>query len=94
MVSDTVIGIVFQDSRVAADNKNNRWQKAMSKIKMVAMNRKYIYNTCIFGCVRNSNEIPPAMPMFSRSGNMTEVFRRMPDVRIEDKSKMAAYNQK
>jgi len=60
---------VFQDSRVAADNKNNRWHKSMPEIKMVAMNRKYIYNTCIFSCMRNSNEIPTAIPMFSRSGN-------------------------
>jgi len=63
---------------------------------MAAMNRKYIglYNTCMFGCVRNSNKIPAAMPMFSRSGNTTEVLRRMPDVRIGDKSKMAAINRK
>jgi len=66
----------------------------MSKIKMAAMNRKYIYNTCIFGCVRNSNEIPTAKPMFSMSGNTTEVLRRMPDVRIGDKFKMASYNWK
>jgi len=32
--------------------------------------------------------------MFSRSGNTTEVLRKMPDVRIGDKSKMAAYNRK
>jgi len=66
----------------------------MSKIKMAAMYRKYIYNTCIFGYVRNSNEIPTATPMFSRSGSKTEVLRRMPDVRIGDKLKMAAYNRK
>jgi len=66
----------------------------MSKIKMAAMNRKYIYNTRIFGCVLNNNEIPTAMPMFSRSGNTTEVLRRMPDVRIGDKSNMAAINRK
>jgi len=44
----------------------------------------HIYNTCIFGCVRNGNEIPTAMPMFSRSGNTTEVLQSMPDVRIGD----------
>jgi len=59
---------------------------------MGAMNRKYIYNTCIFSSVRNSNEIPTAMPMFSRSGNTTKVLRRMSDVRIGDKLKMAADN--
>jgi len=54
MVSDIVIGIMFfQDSRVAADNKNNQWQKFIPKIKMAAMNRKYIYNTCIFGCEKS-----------------------------------------
>jgi len=61
---------------------------------MAAKNRKYIYYTCIFGYVRNRNEIPMVMPTFSRSGNTTEVLRRMPDVRIRDKSKMAAYNRK
>jgi len=66
----------------------------MSKIKMATMNRKYIYNTCIFGGVRNSNKIPTTMPMFSRSGNTTEILRRMPDVRLGDKSKLAAYNRK
>jgi len=45
----------------------------MPKIKMAAMNGKYIHNTCIFGRVRNSNDIPTAIPMFSRSGNTTEV---------------------
>jgi len=50
-------------------------------------------NTCIFGYARNSNEIPTAIPMFSTPGNTTEVLRRMPDVRIGDKSKIAAYNR-
>jgi len=45
----------------------------MSKIKMAAMNRKYIYSSCIFGCVRNSNNIPMAMPVFSRSGISHEI---------------------
>jgi len=42
---------MFFKTWVAADNKNNRWQKSMPKIKMAAMNRKYTYNTCICGCV-------------------------------------------
>jgi len=95
MVSDTAIGIMFfQDSRVAVDNKNNRSQKSMPKIKMAAMDRKYIYNTCIFGCIRNSNDIPTAIPMFLRSGNTTRVLIRITDVRICEKSKMAAINRK
>jgi len=137
----------------------------MPKIKMAAMNRKYIYNTCIFGCARNSNEfqrlyqcfrgwatrlevhfhlylavlnphtlvvhplknlmfgsvrnqrwlpltgsryeitqisasihdrneIPTAIPMFSRSGDTTKLLRRLSDVRIWEKSMMAAINRK
>jgi len=66
----------------------------MPKIKMAAMNRKYTYNTCIFGCVRNSNEIPTAVHMFPRSGNTTRVLIRINDVRICEKSKMATINRK
>jgi len=58
------------------------------------MNRKYIYNTRIFSCVLNNNEIPTAMPVILRSGNTTEVLRRMPNVRIGEKSSMAAINRK
>jgi len=68
--------------------------KIHAEIKMAAMNRKYIYNACIFGCVHNSNEIPTAIPMFLRSGNTTWVLITMTDVRICEKSKMAAINRK
>jgi len=64
------------------------------KSKMAAINRKYRYEiTYILASIHDSNEIPTAI--FSMSGNTAvEGLRRMPDVRIGDKSKMAAYNQK
>jgi len=48
----------------------------------------------ISASVHDSNEIPSAIRTFLRLGNTTEVLQRMPDVRIGDKSKMAAINRK
>jgi len=59
----------------------------MTKIKMAAINRKYIYNTCIF-------ELQTAKPMLLRSDNTARVLIRMTDVRFYEKSKMAAINRK
>jgi len=39
-------------------------------------------------------EIPTAIPMFSRSGDTAKLLRRLSDVRIKEKSKMAVINQK
>jgi len=39
-------------------------------------------------------EIPTAIPMFLRSGDTTKLLRRLSDVRIREKSKMAAINRK
>jgi len=64
------------------------------KSKMAAINRKLIEITYISASIHDSNEITTAIPMFSRSGNTNELLRRMPDVRIGGKSKMAAYNRK
>jgi len=36
--------------------------------------------TSISAYIHDRNEIPTAIPMFSRSGNTTEVLRRMPDL--------------
>jgi len=44
--------------------------------------------------IHDSNEIPTAIPMFSRSGDTTKLLRRLSDVRIREKSKMAAINRK
>jgi len=42
----------------------------------------------ISASIHDRNEIPTAILMFSRSGNMTRVLTRMTDVRISRKSKM------
>jgi len=43
---------------------------------------------------QDSNEIPTAIPMISRSGNPIRLLQRMPYVRKREKSKMAAINGK
>jgi len=61
---------------------------------MAAMNRKYIYNPCIFGFVRNSNKIPTTLPMFPGSGNTDRLPGILSYVLACWKSKMAAINRK
>ena len=44
----------------------------------------------ISASVKDSNEIPPAIPMFSSLGNTTGLLRTLLDVRVSEKLKMAA----
>jgi hypothetical protein len=80
----SIVSILVLDSS-AADNINNRWQESMPKFKMVAVNRKYIYNAYIYGCVPDSNNISTATPMFSRSCHTIRQLRILSDGRIRDK---------
>jgi len=50
--------------------------------------------TYISASTHDINEILTAIPMFSRSGDTKKLLRRLSDVRIRDKSKMAAINRK
>ena len=45
-------------------------------------------------CVHDSIECSTAIDMFLRSGNTTRLDGVLPDVRIREKLKMAANNQK
>jgi len=62
------------------------------KSKMVAAKTKL--NIAQFLYIHDSNEIPTAIPMLSRSGDTTKLLRRLSDVRIREKTKMAAFNRK
>jgi len=64
---------------------NQRWLPITGSIYEITRISAYIHDR---------NEIPTAIPMFTRSGNTSEVLRRMPDIRTGDKSKMDAYNWK
>jgi len=44
--------------------------------------------------IHDSNKIPTVIAMFLRSGDTTKLSRRLPDVQIREKSKMAAINRK
>jgi len=50
--------------------------------------------TYISASIHDSNEIPTAIPMFLRSGDTNKLLRRLSDVRIREKSKMALINRK
>jgi len=50
--------------------------------------------TCISACIHDSNGIPTAILMFSRSGIMTALVRILSFVRVSGISKVAAYNRK
>jgi len=45
------------------------------KSKMVACNRKWLRTNVCSACIHDSNEIPTAIPMFSRSSNVTGLVR-------------------
>jgi len=63
------------------------------KLKWLPISGSRYEITHISASIHDRNEIPTAIPMFSRSGDTTKLLRRLSDVRIRGKSKMAAINR-
>ena len=60
------------------------------KLKMAAITGSKKDITYISASMHDSNKVPTAKPMFSGSSYTFRLLRRLPDVRICEKSKMVA----
>jgi len=62
--------------------------------KMADYNGKCLRNNVYLNCIHDSNEIPTAIPILSRSCIMTALVQILSYVRVSSISKIVAYNRK